>query len=121
MGPGVATPLGEINLVPRPFLYGRGERREGRKGLVNNSTPTRIHGISLMFINCELRSHEYLQVYRKGVGKGGARGAKAPPRFLGKHYNMWVWSCETRGGHSYRRCSHSCDRGQKILTIVFVA
>ena len=27
----------------------------------------------------------------------------------------------TRGGHSYRRCSHSCDRGQKILTISFVA
>ena len=23
-------------LVPTPFLYGRGERREGRKGLVNN-------------------------------------------------------------------------------------
>ena len=33
-----------ISLVPRPFLYGRGERRERRKGLVNNSTPTRIHG-----------------------------------------------------------------------------
>ena len=32
------------SLVPRPFLYGRGERGEGRKGLVNNSTPTRIHG-----------------------------------------------------------------------------
>ena len=31
-------------LVPRAFLYGRGERGEGRKGLVNNSTPTRIHG-----------------------------------------------------------------------------
>ena len=30
--------------VPRPFLCGRGERGEGRKGLVNNSTPTRIHG-----------------------------------------------------------------------------
>ena len=28
------------SLVPRPFLYGRGERGEGRKGLVNNSTPT---------------------------------------------------------------------------------
>ena len=26
--------------------------REGRKGLVNNSTPTRIHGISLMLNNC---------------------------------------------------------------------
>ena len=34
----------EISLVPRPFLYGRGERGERRKGLVNNSTPTRIHG-----------------------------------------------------------------------------
>ena len=33
-----------VSLVPRPFLYGRGERGEGRKGLVNNSTPTRIHG-----------------------------------------------------------------------------
>ena len=32
------------NLVPRPFLCGRGEREEGRKGLVNNSTLTRIHG-----------------------------------------------------------------------------
>ena len=28
---------------------------------------------------------------------------------------------KSRGGHSHRRCSHSCDRGQKILTIVFVA
>ena len=27
----------------------------------------------------------------------------------------------TRGGHSHRRCSHSCNWGQKILTIVFVA
>ena len=27
----------------------------------------------------------------------------------------------TRGGHSHRHCSHSCDRGQKILIIVFVA
>ena len=52
------------SLVPRPFLYGRGEKGEGRKGLVNNSTPTWIHGISLMFNNCQLRSHEYLQVYR---------------------------------------------------------
>ena len=33
-----------VTLVPRPFLYGRGEKGEGRKGLVNNSTPTRIHG-----------------------------------------------------------------------------
>ena len=32
------------SLVPRPFLCGRGERKEGRKGLVNNSTLTRIHG-----------------------------------------------------------------------------
>ena len=40
------------SLVPRPFLYGWGEKGEGRKGLVNNSTPTRIHGISLMFNNC---------------------------------------------------------------------
>ena len=32
------------SLVPRPYLYGRGEREEGRKSLVNNSTPTRIHG-----------------------------------------------------------------------------
>ena len=44
------------SLVPRPFLYGRGERGEGergegRKGLVNNSTPTHIHGISLMLNN----------------------------------------------------------------------
>ena len=31
------------SLVPRPFLCGRGEK-EGRKGLVNNSTLTRIHG-----------------------------------------------------------------------------
>ena len=30
-------------------------------------------------------------------------------------------SLATRGGHSYRWCSNSCDRGQKILTIVFVA
>ena len=48
--PGVAgigfpvTP--DSSLVPRPFLCGRGERGEGRKGLVNNSTSTRIHGIS---------------------------------------------------------------------------
>ena len=27
----------------------------------------------------------------------------------------------SRGGHSHRRCSHSCDQGQKLLTIVFVA
>ena len=26
----------------------------------------------------------------------------------------------TRGGHCHRSCSHSCDRGQNILTIVFV-
>ena len=32
------------SLVPRPFVYGRGEKGEGRKGLVNNSTPTQIHG-----------------------------------------------------------------------------
>ena len=38
------------SLVPRPFLYGWDERDEGRKGLVTNSTPTRIQGISL---NCE--------------------------------------------------------------------
>ena len=40
------------SLVPRPYLYGRDEKGEGRKGLVNNSTPTRIHGISFMFNNC---------------------------------------------------------------------
>ena len=40
------------SLVPRPFLYGRGERGEGRKGLVNNSTPTRIYGISII-VSCE--------------------------------------------------------------------
>ena len=28
------------SLVPRPFPCGRGERGEGRKGLVNNLTPT---------------------------------------------------------------------------------
>ena len=42
------------SLVPRPFLYvfvWVGERREGRKSLVNNSTPMRIHGISLMLNN----------------------------------------------------------------------
>ena len=32
------------SLVPRPFLYGRGEKGEGSQGLVNNSTPMRIHG-----------------------------------------------------------------------------
>ena len=32
------------SLVPRPFLYGWGANGEGRKGLVNNSTPTWIHG-----------------------------------------------------------------------------
>ena len=37
----LALELFEASLVPRPFLYGRGERG---KGLVNNSTPTRIHG-----------------------------------------------------------------------------
>ena len=30
--------------VPRSFLYGQGEKGEGRKGLVNILTPTRIHG-----------------------------------------------------------------------------
>ena len=30
-------------------------------------------------------------------------------------------STKPRGGHCHRRCSHSCDRGQNILTIVFVA
>ena len=39
------------SLVPRYFLYGRGEKGEVRKGLVNNSTPTQIHRISFMF-NC---------------------------------------------------------------------
>ena len=46
------TTMVTASLVPRPFLYRRGEKGEGRKGLVNNSTPTRIHGISLMFNNC---------------------------------------------------------------------
>ena len=32
------------SLVPRPFVYGRDEKGEGRKGLVNNLTPMRIHG-----------------------------------------------------------------------------
>ena len=32
------------SLVPRPFLYGQGDKGEGRKGLVNNSTPSRIYG-----------------------------------------------------------------------------
>ena len=32
------------SLVPRPFLCGRGEREEERKGLVNNTTQTRICG-----------------------------------------------------------------------------
>ena len=36
--------IGYHSLVPRPFLCGRGEREKGRKGLVNNSTLTRIHG-----------------------------------------------------------------------------
>jgi len=41
--------LAEARLVPRPFLCGRGERGEGRKGLVNNSTlTTRIYGISII-------------------------------------------------------------------------
>ena len=35
--------------------------------------------------------------------------------------NWLARSAYSRGGHSYRHCSHSCDRGQKILTIVFVA
>ena len=30
------------SLVPKPFLCGQGERGEGRKGLVNNSTLMRI-------------------------------------------------------------------------------
>ena len=30
--------------VPRSFLYGQGEKGEGRKGLVNISIPMRIHG-----------------------------------------------------------------------------
>ena len=33
----------QCSLVPRPFLYGWGEKSKGRKGLVNNSTPTWIH------------------------------------------------------------------------------
>ena len=32
------------SLVPRPFLMGGVRTERGRKGLVNNSTPTRIHG-----------------------------------------------------------------------------
>ena len=36
------TMLFGSSLVPKPFLCGRGERGEGRKGLVNNSTLTRI-------------------------------------------------------------------------------
>ena len=39
------------SLAPRLFLYGRGEKGEGRKGLVNNSTPMRIHGI--LTVSCE--------------------------------------------------------------------
>ena len=39
--------------------------------------------------------------------------------------NLPAWCSQLsktpRGGHSHRHCSHSCDRGQKILTIVFVA
>ena len=35
---------GMSSLVPRPFLNGRDEKGEGRKGLMNNLTPTRIHG-----------------------------------------------------------------------------
>ena len=38
-------------MVPRPFLVGGVRKGRGRKALVNNSTPTRIHGISLMFNN----------------------------------------------------------------------
>ena len=40
------------------------------------------------------------------------------------HFNTYIYIFYhqlARGGHSYRRCSHSCDRRQKILTIVFVA
>ena len=40
----IARRAPRASLVPRPFLCGRGERGEGRKSLVNNSTPTRIHG-----------------------------------------------------------------------------
>ena len=32
-----------------------------------------------------------------------------------------VVAAGSRGDHCHRRCSHSCDRGQNILTIVFVA
>ena len=35
-------------LIPRPFLGGRVRKGRGRKGLVNNLTATRIHGISII-------------------------------------------------------------------------
>ena len=50
-----------VSLVPRPFLVGEVRKGRGRKEWITQ--PQRqIHGISLMFNN--LRTHEYLQVYR---------------------------------------------------------
>ena len=57
----------QCSLVHRPFLYGRGEKGEGRKGLANNSTPTRIHScipvVSVDKGKCECQvgvSREYI-------------------------------------------------------------
>ena len=44
LGAGLDRTQASASLVSRPSLYGWGEKGEGRKGLVNNSTPTRIHG-----------------------------------------------------------------------------
>ena len=44
----IYTAVSCLAVVPRLFLYGRGEKGEGMKGLVNNSTPTWIHGISII-------------------------------------------------------------------------
>lgn len=55
--------LSMYSLTPRPFLYRWGEKGRGRKVLVNNLTPTWIYGISLIFINQQLRSHKLLQTF----------------------------------------------------------
>ena len=46
----------------------------------------------------------------KSVDKEGARRAN---RFLGKHYNMGVWSCKS--GHSSAKISHTRSSAPPVL------
>ena len=55
------TLIMQSSLVPRPFLYGRDKKGEGRTGLVNNLDPNgRSTGISLTD-SCEaMNTYKYI-------------------------------------------------------------